>query len=1586
MSPPCGACGSERVDAAECPECGAPAGVEPDHLRFGALTWRRGDLPPEEMRRRLARRLGAELRLVARWEAAAAAAIAATSPPASLPPPPPTEPVPAAPPGPPRFVIPAVERPPALPAETGSGLLLANLGWWIGGFLLVAGAVFLVGTVWSALPGPLRALVEVGAIAGLAAALTQGGGTLAARGRSAGRGLAAVGLALSLVGGVVIGVEGLGASGALAAALAAAGSAAVARLASRAGITPIPAAAWAVATVLPAVPWLVPALAWPAVGLSLALAAGAVRRALQDRRPERSAPLLGGAALATAGVVLAALPETGPAVGWLLAPFVGAVAVWIDAVRTRWRGLDAPAFARPLPVLGAALAVGALAGLLAAAVFGGGAALAGGLGGLALVATLRRRHPSEVTLALTELAGILTVPAAVLGALGARGDGGRAGFLAAAALAAPVVLRSRPDELGRGTLLAAAALAAAGPVEGTWTGVVAGGAWALVAAAVTAASPGPTSTGLACALALGSGAAAALRLGLGAPGLVGVATAGALGADLLARALRARAPGEAHPVAGVIRALEVTSLAAIAVGAAAIGAARAFDPPPRAALAAVALAVATFAIGARRREELLGWALLAPLVVAASLARPLLGLSADPAVALCAAAAGVGAAGALLGARDRAPWRRWGQAAAPSGAAPEGWLAGPLWGAALAGSVAVGGAAGVEAALGRPGPAAGVAAAAAGLGFGAARLDRRPWVAGLGAGLLVAATAATAWGAVGTAAALPLAAAAGLAGVAAGTGRGLPGPAGRAAALGVSAVLVAGLVGPMVAGGGAGGIPAAAVAVGAAAPLFALANATGGAAFAGGGCALLAVAVAAAAAPHVGTPLAWGAVAAGASLAATGAAAGLRALGAAPAVRGALQASGVAAALAASAASTVGVTPDGPALLAHGAALAAWAAARAALGRPSAAGPFVAAGVAVELGWLAHLALAPVTAGLDLGAVALSAGIAAAVAAVRGRGGALAALDPEAAVGAQVAGAAVALGAVPALLAVSTPAATAGLAAAAAWGVGATLALDRAGPALATVVAAGALGAHLQGPLGAATAAALAAWAGALLRGRGDDLADRVSARTLVPAALLLAGLAVAGGAWRAASLAPVVAVVALGALGPVPAAGRAPIVALAPALVVALAGLGAPATAGAAAAGALALAAWSVATGAPWLALAEAAALLAVAIDPFGSPWGLAARWLGFAATIAPRLRGPHAEPALATLAGAGAAAGAALAVREVGGWAVAPWGVVVAAGWLEAARALRLPLRWPAAALGLASLGALGIAPAHRPGAVAGALLAAGTAAAHEARTASRGSALLAVGTALVAAASLRFGAPATVADGLGWIGLGGLWVGAAEVALRAGRPRLAEALRGAAFLLPGLGITVAAGAPGGLGPAVFVAAAASWAAGHARDRDAPSLIAAFLAVDLAIVTALARAGAGDPTFHVLPFAVSAAALSQHWRTRLRAGALEGIRWGAAGALYAVAIGRLLLTADNVLFGVGIALLGLGAGAWLQVRAWVWSGAAFLVVLILVQAARFGVAHQLGLGALLFVAGLGVLGGTVALSLRRSAAEPPGRDDEGE
>jgi hypothetical protein len=1586
----CRACGApDPGEGDRCVECGAPVHEPVESVRFGEVVWRAGDLPAAEMRRRLTRRLRAELALVDRWELLAEQARKPVKAPVPLAAPAPVVVAAPEPERPPRFVVPAFPRPPAPPAgnDTLPSVLLENVGWWIGGFLLVAGTVFLVGTVFFALPAVLRVGVEVVAVAALALGLARGGAALASRGIGVGRGLAAVGLAMSLVGSVVVSVEGATFTGGFAALLAALAAALVMRTARGAGLAPFPALGWGALALLPAVAWTVPALAWPAVLASLAAFAYAVRSTLRERRLELGRPLLGAAALGVLATALAALPTTGSGVGWVIAPFVGALAVWVDAADSRWRGIDAPAFARPLPVVGLALGAGALVGLPLATVGWGTGAFLGGVLGLALVGLLARRHPEAFLPVLTGV-GALFVPAALLGALGVTGDGNPAGWFTCSMVAAPVVAWwARGDGVTAQRLrwlLAAVGAVAALPVAfGGGTGVVAGVGWGLVLVALVAVTADAGVAGVALALAAATWVAVAAPFGLGVVALGGAALA--LAADVVGVGLRRRAGSELHPVARVAAVGEHGASALLGLTGLVVAAGRVDGPTAWLLAAGAATAAVAFATAARRREEALTWVGVVIAGVAASMARPVFGLHADPVYGLLAATAAVGAVGVGAWRLDRRPWLRFGMAVEPDGDAPAGWLATPAWVVGHLLLAALVAAAVIESALGRWLPASVLAAATPALALVATRADRRPPTVGLaaaavlvGGGVAIVASGATPWAPV-------VGAAVAVVGAVAAT----RGNVGVATACGLSVVTTYGVYLATETGDAAA---TAAMAVAAAVPLVA-GSVVGWGPLAWPAAGLVGVAVVAGAAPWAGEdPARWGLVAAAtgvlAALVGGAAARAQRVASLAPASLGL----GVVAASASSLALLLGWVFVRTPLPEHAAAAVAWAAlVVVGAGRPGAGWVvyrFLAtAGLAAQALLLAHRVgrLGPDVP--ELGATVLATAAAAALLVALRPGGAGRALrsgeppNPVVATGLAL----TAFGLAPALVASVFPAHPAGVAAAAAWGVVATAAFGLSLPLAVTLFAAATWAEHVGGGVGLAAVAAAAAWCGAAAR-RFSPAGSTLSAlhdQILVPGAAIVGTAAIVAAAVGNGSPAIIVAVLAVGALGPVPDGLRAPIATLAPALVAALAGAPATLSGGLLSGGAAVLAAWSVATGAPWLAVAGVAAVAGIVADPLGPGWLRALHWLALAATLLPRIRREaEAEVALGGVAVATGVAAGVLVVSATGWWAAVPVAVVTTLAWGEAARWLGQPVRLAYAATTLVALAPLAIAPVHRGAAVVSAGLVAGGMALGWWR---RPDAISAVGVLValgLVPVTARLGLALGLGDALFVTLAGAAAVGLAHVAGRSDGPRgesMALAARGAAVGLPGVGLALA----GLTGDALFVtpwlAAAATWAVVHARFRDVPSAILTFVAADVAVVALLLRAGEWDPTLYVLPFVASAAILSHHFRERLSSASLDAIRWGAAGVMYATALGRLVVTADNVLPAVLVGLAGLVAGVAMRVRAFVWSAASFLVAVIVLQAARFGIAHQMGLGVVLTMAGVAVLGATVFVTLRRRLAPGP-------
>lgn len=451
--------------------------------------------------------------------------------------------------------------------------------------------------------------------------------------------------------------------------------------------------------------------------------------------------------------------------------------------------------------------------------------------------------------------------------------------------------------------------------------------------------------------------------------------------------------------------------------------------------------------------------------------------------------------------------------------------------------------------------------------------------------------------------------------------------------------------------------------------------------------------------------------------------------------------------------------------------------------------------------------------------------------------------------------------------------------------------------------------------------------------------------------------------------------------LGLVRVEDRWPVVAVSPAVIALAAGATPDAAVAIASIGAVGLAGWATVRSPARLVLAQllagAAAVGAVsaAAADGGTLGAVAVALAGLGATVAAELYARR-EPGWLVAAAAILAGSASVAAADrLGPEWVGPAILAVTAGGAAAGGALRIGA--PALVVGIAAgvAAVLPFAEAHR-GVALGAVVAAAVLAAWDfARRPAADTALGCVGAALALPLVARMGAPVLPGDATGWALAGGAFVALADVLARAERTRLlAPPLAAAAHGAPLVGLALAAVGGHG-GPAVWLLAATSWALCHARFRAAAALVAALVALDVAVVVALLRAGHLDPTLSVLPFAVSLGLLSHLWRTQVPAPAVHAMRWGAAGLLYAVAFGQLLLQPHDVLLVVVVCLIALGAGAALRVRAWVWSGAAFLVAVVGLQAARVGIAHQLGLGVVLSLAGLVVLGAMVAWSLRRGA-----------
>jgi hypothetical protein len=1623
----CGASGGQEL----CPECGSDPRAGADEVCFERVTWRRGELPVPEMKRRLARRLATQMAVLDRW---AAQALAEQVVPEPVLAPPVSEQPPQAP-RPPRFHIPTPAPRPETHTSLSSvqSLLLERLGWFVGGFLVVAGAVFLLGTVWQWLSPLLRVAAEQGLLVAAAAGLGLTGAWLVQRQIAAGRGLAAVGLALSAVVSVPTGVEGLSPAGVVGLGLGAGGALLVARIAARAGLGPLPPALWALGTALPAVVWLLPALAWPVLLVAAGIGLALVRQTLFGPPHPARLPVLGAWGAVLGASLLAVLPALGSSVGWFLAALGGASLLWVDAAQARWHGVTEPSFSRPMPVLGLSMSLASLIGLLSASVGGGVQALGGGLLGLLLVGLVAVVHGLP-WLARTGALASLFVPAALATVLGLGGGGALSGWFLVALLAVPPLLwaASRLQApLGQAVLdmvLLGGLLACLSPVDGTWGGRAAVVLWAAVALGIA------LRWGRKDALWVGHGllAVAVAAVLAGWREDLGLIAAGwallALAAEGIGRSVRERTRGAEHEAGrlgvawGQIAPVQALLATFLLLGG------RVLEPTVSVVVGGVLLGLAWALVGWRLREQAVGLALLVPVGVAASCVRPLLGLHSDPSVGLVVGTTAVLAAGALA-ARDRGPFRAMGtpfqvgDAPAPAdedelatadGRGPVGWLASPLWRVGQAGWLVLVGV-GLSLAL-QVVPLVelrllGLALGAALTGGLVAVVDRRATPDGAPARAMALGT----WWVVATELSLLL--------LHRDVPAGLIGAGVAAVALGLSLVR-----GQMLPHAAAVGLCAGVVALGAhaveqgedlaalawlaaAAPLVVLAVQWRQVGFSWLALGLGSVGVGLLLAPWIEGPhelglalsvLALGALSAGAALDRL-----LSERWGPGLLDGPVRAAGVVCASLAT-------------LLWLGVAVAepAWPAARAvtlvawlwcaALSRERWLRAVAGAVAGIEALLLAHgagrLLLPEVP---EVGAVALAALGTLAVASrglgwaqARGRWwlgelGVVRAEEPSAGTAwwGGLLGALVPLGVVPAAVAglgpLAVPSALHALPAAVLWGLGAAWALGASWP---VVVAWGALLVALLpgGGLALAGLAAASAWTAALLRsfpshqGEPQTLARAVAWQVLVPGAALAAAGAFALGAWESEPLGPTAALVALTALGLVESRDRPLVLTLAPPLVALFAGASLPLVAVLQAAGALALGVWEAyfrpgrllvaqaAAGAG--ALAAAGAVLAGELDTVYLSLLLLALTGTLALSVARhRTEGWYTAAITSCALTLSVAVGSALGPASLGACLV----VAGACGTALSAR-LAIPFRAAPAFALLGTVTALGAAPSHRELALVALIGASFSAGWGYFQRPAHLSALHLVGALLAVLVGLRLGAEVTLLDAALWIGMGGVLVGVGDAAARlpAGQP-LMEVTRWTAGGAPLVGLCLAALATGQPEPAVWTGAAASLGLLYARFRDPPALALALGAADMAVATLLFQAGQVDPTLLVLPFALSLGGLSHLWRTRLPQPAVHAMRWSAAGLLYAVALAQLVLDTESVLMLVLVSLVGLGAGALLQVRAWIWSGTAFLVAVVGLQGARFGIEHQLGLGVLLSLAGVMVLAAMVIGAVMRSRAQ---------
>ncbi len=154
--------------------------------------------------------------------------------------------------------------------------------------------------------------------------------------------------------------------------------------------------------------------------------------------------------------------------------------------------------------------------------------------------------------------------------------------------------------------------------------------------------------------------------------------------------------------------------------------------------------------------------------------------------------------------------------------------------------------------------------------------------------------------------------------------------------------------------------------------------------------------------------------------------------------------------------------------------------------------------------------------------------------------------------------------------------------------------------------------------------------------------------------------------------------------------------------------------------------------------------------------------------------------------------------------------------------------------------------------------------------------------------------------------------------------------------------------------------------------RPRTSDLLLGVVL-LDASALWAFAESGVTDPVVWVAPVSLSLLLVARQLRDALGPQVVAGFRYLAAGALYLAAFGDLLGSPGGSLVMLLLGLVGIAAGTWFRVRAYLHLGAGVAVATLVADALRFGLAHSEFWALYLALLGLAILGAMVAGTLHR-------------
>jgi hypothetical protein len=153
---------------------------------------------------------------------------------------------------------------------------------------------------------------------------------------------------------------------------------------------------------------------------------------------------------------------------------------------------------------------------------------------------------------------------------------------------------------------------------------------------------------------------------------------------------------------------------------------------------------------------------------------------------------------------------------------------------------------------------------------------------------------------------------------------------------------------------------------------------------------------------------------------------------------------------------------------------------------------------------------------------------------------------------------------------------------------------------------------------------------------------------------------------------------------------------------------------------------------------------------------------------------------------------------------------------------------------------------------------------------------------------------------------------------------------------------------------------------------------MLAAVALCNVALFSTWASRGLSDAQLYTIPLGLSLLVAAQLGKEDLTRASAQGLRGLGCLVLYA-GTGWQMATSDGLLFPLVLGFLALvtvAAGALLRVRAFLYAGAAALVVDVLANLTRYSARSTLVLAVTITATGLGIVGGMAWFSVRRAHA----------